>query len=192
MKAIESFNGDTFIQAEIRKIVNEFGIKTIIETGTYQGNTTLDFATMVKKVFTIEVNETYYNLNIKKFIGKSNIVTIRNSSPKGIEQIISGKYGIVEKPILFYLDAHWGAYNPLLDEFEMIKNFNLKPIIAIHDFKVPDKDFGFDKFSDGTPYTYEFIEPHIKKIYGTTKFKYYYNDQATGSNRGIIYITPEA
>lgn len=189
MKDILSFNGDTLIQAEIKKLINDFGIKTIIETGTYQGDTTLDFATMVSKVFTIEVNQTYFNTNLKKFINKHNIKSIRGSSPPIIEQIIKGNFGAVDVPILFYLDAHWHAYNPLLDELKMIHHLKLKPVIAIHDFKVPNKDFGFDKFSDGSEYTWEFIEKNIRQIYGD-KFSYHYNEEASGSYRGIIFITP--
>ena len=61
-------------------------------------------------------------------------------------------------------------------------------IIAIHDFKVPGEDFGFDKFPDGRLYEWKEIANHVKVIYGEDGFKYYYNEKVSGSNRGVIFI----
>ena len=189
---MSAFNSDTFIKGELEKLVKKFGVKTIVETGTYKGHTTVEFAKLVSKVFTIEINDHYYQMAQKEFVGKNNIVSIRGSSPTAMLNIIKGHHGDFEKPSLFYLDAHWYKYNPLLDELKILATQKMKQcLIAIHDFKVPNKDFGFDKFSNGTAYTYEFIQKSVENIYGVGKFEYHYNEQADGAKRGIIFIYPK-
>jgi cephalosporin hydroxylase len=190
---IRGFNGDTFIKIELDKLCRKFNVKTIVETGTFHGGTTLEFCSLVDKVFTIEINETYYNNANAEFIKhKLPITSIKGTSPVEMEKIIKNVYGKFEKPALFYLDAHWHKYNPLLDELGVISRNKLNNcLIAIHDFKVPDKDFGFDKFSDGSEYTFEFIKKSIERIYGVDGYSYHYNEQADGAKRGIIFIYPK-
>lgn len=189
---MSAFNSDTFIKGELDKLIKKFGVKTIVETGTYRGHTTLEFAKLVKTVFTIETNEKYYSEAVKNFVKSKNIIAIKGNSQLELKRVVDGFYGIFNQPALFYLDAHWYKYNPLLDELKLIANKKLnKCLIAIHDFKVPGKNFGFDRFSDGSEYTYEFIKKHIENIYGVGKFEYHYNEKADGAHRGIIFIYPK-
>jgi len=109
-----------------------------------------------------------------------------------MKNVISGMFGKFVQPALFYLDAHWYKYNPLLDELAVLYKNKLKNcLVVIHDFKVPNTNFGFDKFSDGSEYSYEFIKKHIENIYGVNGFEYHYNKQADGAHRGIIFIYPK-
>jgi len=82
---------------------------------------------------------------------------------------------------------------PLLDELETIAKYELLPVIAIHDFKVPGGGLGFDAYN-GQEYTFEWIKPKIDKIYSFKNrgYKHYYNtpEKACGAMRGIIYIVP--
>lgn len=189
---MSAFNSDTFIKGEIEQLVKKFNVKAIVETGTYKGDTTLEFSKLVKQVFTIEISEPYYSEALTKFVKSKNIVSIKGTSPMEMEKIISGLYGKLLRPTLFYLDAHWYKYNPLLDELKVLSKLKMSDcLIAIHDFKVPGTDFGFDNFSDGTEYTYEFIKKYIEHIYGVDKYEFHYNTQADGAHRGIIFIYPK-
>ncbi len=189
---MSAFNSDTLIKGELDKLIKKFGVKTLVETGTYRGHTTQEFSKMVPTVFTIELNEKYYAEAVRGFAKFRNIISIRGSSHLEMKKIIEGFYGKFVQPALFYLDAHWYKYNPLLDELKVIANYGLKNcLIAIHDFKVPGKNFGFDKFSDGTEYTFEFIKKSVENIYGIGGYEYHYNEKANGANRGIIFIYPK-
>ena len=98
----------------------------------------------------------------------------------------------IVQPVFFYLDAHWYNYNPLLDELKVIAKYNMnKSVIAIHDFKVPGKDFGYDKFPDGKDYAWSNIQKYIEDIYGKNKYDVMYNEKTSGVNRGIIFIIPK-
>ena len=43
---LKAFNGDNNVQKEVEKIISEFNIKCVIETGTYQAFTTRFIANM--------------------------------------------------------------------------------------------------------------------------------------------------
>jgi hypothetical protein len=89
------------------------------------------------------------------------------------------------------IERHWDEYGnpdsinePLINELIIIAKNKIKPVIVIHDFKVPIY------YCDGSHigYTYESIESYLMNIYGETGYKYYYN--GPGADIGIIYITP--
>lgn len=185
------FNGDKFILEEFAKLINNYNIQTIIETGTYKGATTECLAMLAEYVITIENNELYY-MSAKKRLSKyNNIALFKGSSPKVLNNSVLNSSYLFIKPILFFLDAHWYSYNPLLDELKTIAKFGLNnSVIAIHDFKVPNKNFGYDNYNN-MDYCWEYIEKDIEKIYGEKNYSYYYNEEAEGAKRGIIYITPK-
>ena len=73
----------------------------------------------------------------------------------------------------------------------MIKKFNLKPVITIHDFYVPgSKNLGYDTYNNQS-FTYEWIKEDLDLIY-ENNYSYFYNNDidSEGSKRGIIYIFP--
>jgi len=184
-----AFNGDMYIMNEFIKIIKLFNIKTIVETGTNIGNTTLALSNIVNDVVTIEKNEIYYSDAKIKLQKCNNVRMYLGSSPNVLNSILN----YLVKPIMFYLDAHWYKYNPLIDELKTIHKMKIIPCIAIHDFKVPGRsDLGYDKFPDGSDYEFKNIKNYVDKIYGNEdNYNYYYNDKkAIGSMRGIIYITP--
>jgi hypothetical protein len=191
MNITEAFNGDNYILEEVKRLIKVFKIRTIFETGTYEGKTTAELAKLGIPVISSEINTTYLqyansllskNPELIKFIK-----LVSGNSP----DVINDNIQEYDWPILFFLDAHWYNYNPLLDELRIISEHRCKTcVIIIHDFKVPDKDFGYDKFPDGSPYEWSKIEKYVDNIYGKGKYKYYYNDKAEGSYRGVVYITP--
>lgn len=186
----ESFNRDKNIKNEILKLAKKFNIEIAIETGTNKGNTTFALSKIFNNVITIEVKPEYFKIAKAKFISVPNIQGYLGNSPDIMDVILPGIER--DKKILFYLDAHWYKYNPLLDELNVIKNNCKNPIIVIHDFKVPDRpDFGCDKFPNGKEYTFENIKNNIDNIYGGEKnYHIYYNRVAEGAKRGVIYIVP--
>ena len=178
------FEGDTYIKNEIIALKDKFGLTYCVETGTQYGSTTLELYDIFKNVITIEADEKYfydtykrfYFLNIFPFLGMSEDV-LMNIPP-------------VDNTF-YYLDAHGCEIGgcPLKKELEVISIKNHKNVcIAIHDFKVPGKEFGFDTYD--YELSYEEIEPYLKMIY-PNGYEYHYNDLADGAERGIIFIYPK-
>ena len=180
---------------EFEKLVLKFDIKTIIETGTYLGDTTKTICSMVENVHTIESCYNNYLISVENLKTYKNIVLHFGHSQDILRTLIPQK---IKKPIMFFLDAHGEDYNPLLEELNIIGKYAKDSIIAIHDFLVPNhSELGFDYFpilQNGikigcTPLHFNLIKHDIKECFNG--YNYYYNDISEGANRGIIYIYPE-
>lgn len=199
-KLPEGFNGDTYLQTKIKQLIVSEKVEHIIETGTYLGQTTVEFLKMLPSVWTIEISKTYHRkalVRIRQELAnqpKAKFKAFLGSSPRILSTQLSQ---VQSKKLLFFLDAHWNG-TPLLEELTEIANANLTqpPVIVIHDFKVPDKNFGYDTYN-GQPYTWEWIEEYVNKIYlpfegrnPTSNFTYTreYNTVAVGAERGVVFI----
>jgi hypothetical protein len=189
-----AFEGDSFILNEIKEIIKKYNIKTFIETGTNEAKTTKVMSALVDSVHTIELNETFYE-NCKNTLKDFKNVSIHNGSS---EKILNELLPNVDDSIIFYLDAHWYSYCPILDELDAIyRNGKKNSIIVIHDFYVPDSDLGYMKtpgnssVDDGPILNFEFIEDKLNLIY-ENNFDYYYNTESDGNPRtGVIFIIPK-
>lgn len=181
---------DKYLRLELQKLIEDFNIDTIVETGTYKGWSTNILAQTNKKIITIEVNEESYK-EAKEFNSKnSNIDFYLGSSQKVIDEVIQKS----ASHVLFFLDAHWGKYWPLLDELEVIHEKSLiSPVIIIHDFFVPDgtgkAKFGYDKYGN-TILNYEYVKPKMDKIYGEEKYIHYCL-QESETNAGVGIFIPK-
>ena len=134
MNRIIPFDGDIYLPIEIMKLKERWNIKTIVETGTYQGASTLWFAENFEKVITIEVNNGHLEKAKQYCSSCDNIEYILGSS---IEVIPLKKSLLSTERCLFFLDAHWGVPCPTPLELKLLNNMEIKPIILIHDFFVP-------------------------------------------------------
>jgi hypothetical protein len=181
-----AFEGDPFIEAEVRRLVMEHGVRTIVETGTWRGETTRALSDMgVNEVVTIEIDQRVLRAQ-HLLTGGGNVRQVIGNSALVLPRLLEG----LEGPILFYLDAHWGEHSPLLDELGAIGASGIKPVIVIHDFFNPlHPEYGFDSWDIGE-YRLELIQRALLEIYGESGWEHWYNDEAAGLKRGVIYIEP--
>lgn len=189
------FEGDNFIFEELKTLVDKFKINHIVETGTYLGFTSVRLSELAP-VDTFEVSNEYYlqaRLNIDVHNKHNPINPWYSDSAQGIDSLLKTiKEKKLHKP-LFFLDAHWGDVCPLKAELMAIAKHKLKPVIAIHDWKVPNEPtLGFDSYK-GQAFTYEWIKPELDNIYGIDGYDYHYNSDklSSGAKRGVIYVYPK-
>ena len=159
-----------------------YHINTVVETGTFKGNTSALFGLLFDEVHTIENNLDFYATSNQKLKNFSNIHCHLGSSEKVLENLLPS---LQDKTVLFYLDAHWEAFWPLLNEIEEIgKTHKDNCIIVIDDFKVPGRaeipydgygphECSFDYIKDQldrvfTSYTIHYLIP--RSIYSRAKF----------------------
>lgn len=183
-----ALNQDTFAQAEFIKLQKKYKLKNAVETGTCFGYTTELLAKHYREVRTVEVVEKYLTIAKQNRLNKyPHVSTLLGDSSVDMPKLLEG----LGDDTFIFLDAHWGNHCPLKEELTAIANAGIKPVIAIHDFVVPDyPELGYDSIN-GQPFTYEWLKPEIVAIYGKD-YKYYYNSIAVGAKRGIIYIVPSA
>lgn len=185
----KGYEGDEFIHEELKKLCEKFNVNTIIETGTYHGGSTRRLATLAPKVFTIESKRENFDYSRNSLMGISNVHCIFGNSSVMLPGLLHGLN--VKDSFLFFLDAHWEAHNPLIDELKAIAAKGLKPLIFIHDFKNPQHpDFGYDSYA-GQDYDFNWIKAAVELIYGADGYAYHYNEKASGAKRGVIYIYPK-
>lgn len=190
-----------------------YHFNTIVETGTHEGHGALHCSLYRDCVCTIEINESFRNLSLLNFerngysVGPLHIGTEINevvatrweptrirrihsflgNSPDVMQAILaSGRFA---RPFLFYLDAHWHDYWPLLDELRVIARFGLADsCIIIHDFQVPGKPFGYDTYH-GQPLNMDYVRQDLFAI--NPNYHTFYNEEASNNFRGILYVVPE-
>lgn len=185
---LKGFEGDSILESKIKSVIESYGVKTVIETGTFKGGTTAKFCNMAHLVITFENNLEYYKEASARLNKMDNLIMIRGESQRYLDHVL--KDNILDLGMcLFFLDAHWYDHCPLLDELNIIAQNKLKPVIVIHDFKVPGTDLGFDTYK-GRALDWSYIEDAVRRVYGNGGFKYEYNEEAEGARRGVIIIYP--
>lgn len=195
----------------------KFKSNTLIETGTFWGESTLIFSQFHDEVITCEIDlnnvETSinrfksngfkctqsfftktYNYKVFKFVKNNKKIWLVNGSSQNVlDSIFLGELNHnFSSPYTFFLDAHGGSnYWPILDELNMILKYHLVDSkIIIHDFKVPGfDDWGYDKY-DGQDLDYDYVKDFLFKI--NPKFLSFFPDKVANGVHGvgILYVIP--
>lgn len=183
----EAFNQDTILQETFRSLVEKYKPDLILETGTHRADTTEYFASFSVPVISTEINEEFYNLSKNKLVESSNVTLLLGDSAKVLEENLDS---LQDKHIIAFLDSHFLNDQVLERELSLFEKLSTKPIIIIHDFYVPGKDFGYDTW-DGHRYDYAFYKSYLDRTYGgEDKYTYFYNEDAVGCRRGVIITIP--
>lgn len=201
---ITPFNGDHFIQAEIKQLVERWRVRTIVETGSWACHTTRAFREMLppeQEVLTIDrtAEHLFEELgdHALDVIAKLGITFVLGDSGTKLPAILQR----IQHPALFYLDAHGGGSNPLKEEIMALaacKESRNNCVVAIHDVITPETGdpprLGYNMVDYGRgaePLGMAVFQKWIEKVY-PRGFKFHHNspDRAAGSFRGIVYIYP--
>src|SRR5688572_29050283 len=142
----QPFNGDTFATKKFLELRDKFGIKTAIELGTCVGGTTRWLSRNFEKVIGVEIMPEYLNIAAERVGDSPNeVILYEGSTVDWLPKILKD----INEPVIMFIDSHWGQFNPLLKELEIIAENNLKPVMIIHDFLVPGhKELGFDTYEN--------------------------------------------
>lgn len=185
---LQGFESDEIAAQRVKQLIKDFNIDFACELGTFLGGTARRLALMCKEVATIEINLEYFTRAQKTLEPCHNVQQFFGSTVEVLPELLEVHK---DKNILMWIDSHWGPDNPLLAELEIILHSGLKPVLIIHDFKVPGHpELGFDTYGD-IVYEWDWIAPSIEKIYGVDGYVKEYNSQAEGAKRGIVYIMPK-
>lgn len=180
----EAFVRDRHLEAKFRQLVKDYGIQTIIETGTWRGYTARRMAEFVGEVHTIEKNPELFRMAMETLAGLENVSPYLSDSRENLSTIIN--YG-ANHPILYYIDAHWGDDWPLFEELEIIAANDPRCVIVIHDIQVPGKDFKYDTYN-GQALTFELVKPYLDKL--QFPWRHEFNAEAEGHRVGACFILP--
>ncbi len=181
-------NNDHFACAEFLKLRDKFNVNTLMELGSCVFGSTKFFAENFQKVITVEINEVFRNIGLRRTEGLKNITSLIGDSVTKLPEMLS----MCDNKTIIFIDSHWQTL-PLMDELILIKKSGLIPCIVVHDCLVPNEPrLGYDSY-EGVDISYATMKPYLDDIYGVDRYEYHYNTDAesTDVKRGIIYIYPK-
>jgi hypothetical protein len=167
-------SSDIQILYDMLKIKENFNYPTFVETGTSNGQSTRIFSEHFEKTYTCD-NSEYQNEQRQLTLNSGKNITFmlgdsRDCLPLFFREIKSSEF-------FLFLDAH-GTSWPILDELQIVADFNYKPVIFIHDFDCGHEGWKFDCWgpNDIIHLDYEYVKPKMDLIYGENGYDYYLSE----------------
>jgi hypothetical protein len=129
-----------------REIMRHLRFESIIETGTYLGDTTelfLDSASA--RVLTVELHPLFFAFSRRRFRNRTNFAIFNTSSVDFLRTL--NHHDVLRDPCFLCLDAHWYDHLPLREELDIIKEKFCRYLVVVDDFKVEtDQGYAFDVY----------------------------------------------
>lgn len=184
------FNGQEVRKSIFYDIVENAGLKAIVETGSYVGTTTEHFARTNLPTFSIEGNKRYYGYAKARLRKFKNIKLYFGDSREKLSLLLRRELaGIVRESLFFYLDAHWNEDLPLREEIEIIFTACSSAIVMVDDFKVPeDAGYNYDDYGVGKSLELDYLSDAIDRCQLAVFFPVKPSDQETGKKRGCVVV----
>lgn len=184
----DAFNHDTILQSEYIKLVEKHSPDLLIETGTYQGHTTEFFCSFGIPVITTEWYEDNCAISAERLKNEDNVTIFQGDSATSLTENFHLLQG---KKIIAFLDSHGQDDKVCERELELLSKLDIPPVILIHDFNVPGKNFQ-GGYYDYHPYDYDYFKPYFDLIYKEDGYTYRYNEESTGNPPvGVIILEPK-
>ncbi len=136
----------------VLEYAREFGIHTLVETGTYWGTMVQAGRDAFTRIYSIELQKAFYCRARKRFARHPHVKLLHGDS----SALLPGVLRELSEPALFWLDAHYsggltarGAIEaPTLRELELIWSHPIKDhIILVDDARCFDGTGGYPRLS---------------------------------------------
>jgi hypothetical protein len=190
---ILGFNEQVVRATVFLRTLNLLGCDAFVETGTSRGDTSLLIAAQTMlPIFSCELSKKTYGhaSALLHPFGERVRITLGDSRSFLRQFLNSSRF----RCPFFYLDAHWNADIPLLQELELILSRSENFIVVIDDFRVPaDSGFKYDMYgtiSFDLPYIAPVLRTHANEVW--VLYPSYPSELETGARRGFIVIIPRA
>lgn len=123
-------------ESESEWLRSNLNLTTLIEGGTYKGDTALRMSRSFDKVITMERSPIMFEVANKRLAGAGNVEQLQGDTRNLLPELLS-----VNDNILFWLDAHWsggetygrGDECPLIEELRIIFNSPLQNFAILID-----------------------------------------------------------
>ena len=131
----------------IAAIGKQFNLTTLVETGTFHGDTLWALRDRFRNLISIEIDEELHRKATKRLAGYQNIKLVRGDSAKAIAAVLAELRG----PALFFLDGHYSGgvtgkgeeVSPVIKELRHIfKHPDTNHVILIDDARLFGKKAG--------------------------------------------------
>jgi len=124
-------------QQTLKTISKRYGLKILVETGTYYGDMVEAMKDVFNQLYSIELSAELYKKAKKRFKGEKHIELICGDSGRELMNLMSK----IDQPTLFWLDGHYSAGvtakgekdTPIYEELNHILNSTDKGHVIIID-----------------------------------------------------------
>ena len=127
-------------QELILRYQKKYGFKTLVETGTFEGNMINATKGVFREVYSIEMVDEFYKNAVERFKDDANVHLLNGNSGDLISRVLSK----ISDSVLFWLDAHDGLQSPVMKELQVIFSFCYDDhLILIDDMRNFDHRSGY-------------------------------------------------
>lgn len=124
----------------ILDLAMRYKVDSFVETGTFQGGTTLWASQHFGSVITVENSKTIYDVALKRFEMTRNVQCLCGDSRSQLKTIVGNR----SSPAIIWLDSHWcggESYGetdqcPLLQELEILNSVSMQHLLFIDDARL--------------------------------------------------------
>jgi hypothetical protein len=144
-KWYEPLHGDPVLQDIVDRLIQDCRISLFVETGTFVGDTSKYIALKHPDVLVLscELNPRWLRMAKRFCEGIANIRFFQGQSANFLANVFET---LESNNVLFWLDAHWGEYWPLVDDTKVISSLTSFAAI-VDDFEVPgNQSFHYDSY----------------------------------------------
>jgi hypothetical protein len=89
----------------LREYAGRFGLRTLVETGTFYGDTSFALRNDFERIVSIELDRTLYERAKRRLQPYKQITVLQGDSGKVITRVMKE----ISQPVLFWLDAHYSG-----------------------------------------------------------------------------------
>jgi hypothetical protein len=170
-----------------QELIERYGFRGIVETGTFRGTTSDLLARSGLPVYTVEAHPRFYTYCRARFWreGRSNLHLYQSDSRTFLRQLEADP-AVPKEDVFFYLDAHWGEDLPLREELEIIFGNWRRSVVMIDDFHVPGFRYKFDDYGPGKALNLEYLQGTLSGHRPSVFFPS--EDAASDQDRGSVVL----
>ena len=121
----------------LRAYGKRFGVSTLVETGTYLGDTVAALRADFRRIISIELSDRLYRWAQRRFAGVPGVTVVHGDSAHVLPRVLSE----LSEPCLFWLDGHYSAEitahggrpSPVIEELEAILRHSIPGHVVLID-----------------------------------------------------------
>jgi hypothetical protein len=92
-------------QREVKVYAKQAKIRTLVETGTYEGHMIDATRHSFDRIYSIELDDALHEAAVRRFAGDDRVILLKGDSGVVVPELVDK----VSEPALFWLDAHWSG-----------------------------------------------------------------------------------
>lgn len=137
----------------ILEFARRFGCRTLVETGTFRGDTIWTLRKEFDRLYSIELDKGLYEAAVRRFAGMSQVTLVQGDSGEKIKEVVAQ----LKSRTLFWLDGHYSGPGtalgveeaPVMQEMQTVFDHPIKDhIILLDDAREFVGRSGYPKFED--------------------------------------------